>query len=367
MRPDREYLPALDGVRALAIAAVMVFHLTPLGSLPHLVPLGFLGVRLFFVLSGFLITRILLDGRRSVARGEVASREVLRRFYIRRALRILPIYYMTILVAAGLHLSAVRDDLAWYATFTSNWMPLFVDRSGTLGHLWSLAVEEQFYLFWPFLIMLLPEKWVTPAILAAIATGPFTRFLLALTNHDASMGLTPGCLDTLGCGALLARLGDDRGRAMRLVTVGSIAGLPLSVVLASMNPYDNWNSWSFVYGETGLALLFTSLVGYLVFGPPGIVRRVFELPPIRYVGRISYGLYLYHAFAMWVPPVLFRRLHLTYPTTFGPMAVTGTVLSFLLAMLSWRMVEAPINGLKRFFPYATLRARQVEPAGEPAG
>ena len=182
------------------------------------IPFG-AGVHLFYVLSGFLITGILLDVRERADR--VAG---LKAFYIRRALRIFPAFYLTLALAWIADVPPVRETFWWHALYLSN-VQIVVSGEwpGAISHFWSLAVEEQFYLLWPWLIVWVPRRWLVPAIVAAIAVAPLFRLWLAMIGYRETMlgVLTPGWLDSLGVGALLALMRElltrcgDRRRAPR--------------------------------------------------------------------------------------------------------------------------------------------------------
>jgi peptidoglycan/LPS O-acetylase OafA/YrhL len=173
-----EYLPQLDGLRAFAVFAVMLHHFLPLNRvLPEdFVTLGSLGVRLFFVLSGFLITGILLRCRQRASDGETKPSQQLRRFYVRRFLRIFPVYYVTLGIVALLNLPTVRESFFWHVAYLSNFLFSFLGRfEGPLSHFWSLAVEEQFYLLWPWLIVFAPRRFLHGIILMTVISAPVFR------------------------------------------------------------------------------------------------------------------------------------------------------------------------------------------------
>lgn len=174
------YMPQLDALRAIAVLAVMFHHFVPARAqwpLFAAIPFGQLGVKLFFVLSGFLITGILLRARSKLGDQPRAVLSALAGFYARRSLRIFPLYYLVIAVCLVLNVPPVRDELLWLATYTLNlrisyqgWYPEHV------AHFWSLAVEEQFYLLWPWVVLFAPSRrpvpdsrtsyWTTTTILA---------------------------------------------------------------------------------------------------------------------------------------------------------------------------------------------------------
>src|SRR5512137_2924489 len=207
--------PALDGMRGVAVLMVLAFHLLHVdgegGTLERAIlgatRSGWAGVDLFFVLSGFLITGILLDAR--------GGPGYFRAFYARRVLRIFPLYYAYLAVlflAVPALLPALdvrRETQGWLWTYLGN--VLFAREGGFqaspfTGHFWSLAVEEQFYLFWPFLVWLLPRRWLAAACLGLVAGAFALRFAIHRTTFNATAAyvLTPARMDALAMGALVA-------------------------------------------------------------------------------------------------------------------------------------------------------------------
>jgi peptidoglycan/LPS O-acetylase OafA/YrhL len=170
---DRKYMPQLDAIRAAAIFLVMIQHWAP--TLTQIAPWGGIGVRCFFVLSGFLITGILLRARDLIDAARTTRGFQVRQFYIRRSLRIFPIYYLTLIVACALGLQVVRDTFWWHAGYLSNF---YIASTGIwhgyISHLWSLSVEEQFYLIWPALILAAPRRWIPWCFALGIFIAPIT-------------------------------------------------------------------------------------------------------------------------------------------------------------------------------------------------
>src|SRR5438045_1535479 len=153
MSANREHMPALDGLRAVAVAAVLFAHFNPKSWSHPLVRLGHVGVILFFVLSGFLISGILLGSRDDIDDGAVRRSACLRIFYVRRALRIFPIYYLTLFAVTLAGYQPVRERLGWLLSYTENVCAVFFGADFMYAeHFWSLCVEEQFYLVWPAII-----------------------------------------------------------------------------------------------------------------------------------------------------------------------------------------------------------------------
>ena len=201
-----DYMPQLDGLRAFAVGAVLFHHFFQPARIGG-VDLALLGVWLFFVLSGFLITGILLRSRDQVDYSGSPSGFVLRQFYVRRFLRIFPLYYSVLFMAATIDLGDVRDTILWHLTYLSNY--LFAARQywGPMtAHFWSLSVEEQFYILWPALILFAPRRLLLKLIISAIAIGPIFRVAAHFFDFNwiARLTVLPASFDALGLGALLA-------------------------------------------------------------------------------------------------------------------------------------------------------------------
>ena len=373
----RGYRPHLDALRAAAIVAVLLDHLVPVAEWPvHLAPLG---VKLFFVLSGYLITGILLENRCKAAELGVAPGHVLRQFYLRRFLRIFPIYYLAIAVCVIFDLGRSREVWPWLVTYTAN---VFMGQTGEwptpMSHAWSLAVEEQFYIVWPLVLLWIPWRWMLPALVATVALGSgFKVWAYASGANDFVCWFsTPGSLDSLGAGALLAlwQRGPELvpGRAgeflKRLPSAAFAArgwvpwaGVAL-VALAEIPPSMNGTS---PVVELARIAGFSLLVLHASYGFGGVVGRIAGNRWVLLTGMLSYGLYLYHPIvhvfcgrgleaiaegAWW--------LEIADP-------VLALVLSFAVAWFSFRFFERPINNLKRHFPYADPSAAVPERALQP--
>jgi peptidoglycan/LPS O-acetylase OafA/YrhL len=273
-----------------------------------------MGVRLFFVISGFLITGILLRSRDQVEASGQSPLFALRSFYIRRFLRIFPIYYLALLVAWVANVGPARQTLFWHLTYLSNiYTTLTGDVPGALAPYWTLAVEEQFYLVWPWLLLFLPRKYLLPAILTTIVLGPAVRMggiLLDVT--PLRVGRLPfACLDTLGLGSLLALASQSPSAAPKLLKHLLRLSLPVGIPLFAVSllvhvsdfnhlsiPFPSWTGkLSVVTFDLGLALLSVRLVAAAVAGFRGAIGSMLNLPALVYLGGISYGIYVYHVFA----------------------------------------------------------------------
>ncbi len=364
-RPGRFY-PALDGLRALAAAAVLISHFFPERSaIQRAFHWGRFGVLLFFVLSGFLITGLLLRGREAAASGSTTRGAVFRTFMARRVLRIAPIYYLVVLAGWWVGYGPIRELILWHLTYTGNIaMTYFGARLSQATHLWSLCVEEQFYLLWPMVILLAPAKR-----LATIAFG-LVAFSFAYEGVGTLQGRTfeqthlvlQGCMDALGLGALLAICArrEERGvrrglTAERLSSLAALIGGPLFLFAqgyryeAGLGATDHLTYR--LPGDIGLALVSLALVYLATTTGPSLMRRGLELAPLRYIGRISYGIYLYHLFLIPIGREVARRYEVPELERGSTMFLLYGAISIVLAALSWHLVESPINGQKRRFPY----------------
>ncbi len=356
------YLPQLDGLRAVAVACVLAFHFIP--GVDRYAPLGSMGVRLFFVISGFLITGILLTWR---GRPLAAA---LRTFYLRRALRIFPVFYFALAAAAAINIGPVRDTFAWHLTYLSNvYFYLRGDWHGSVSHLWSLAVEEQFYLVWPWLILCAPERWLRPAMLAMVAVAPLSR--LAFPNAMDSV-LPTSCLDSLGMGGLIALAAPHPAAPMKgsptewggVGGVGGVRGVGgvgavLVVITLTMRYVAVGGQYQIVGLDFGVSLLSAWLVASAASGFTGAAGRVLSLVPIIAVGRISYGLYVYHGFT---PYVLGRYVpgFITMPVLVRVALLV--IVTSLMALASWRWLEQPFLRLKANLQRTNSPDREITPS-----
>jgi peptidoglycan/LPS O-acetylase OafA/YrhL len=355
VRSGQRYMPGLDGLRALAVLAVIAYH-EQFGWAPG----GMLGVGVFFTLSGYLITDLLLG--QWVASGRLNLGD----FWLRRARRLLPALFVMLAVvtawatvASPSRLAALRGAVAAAATYSSNWYYIATHSSyfarfappGPLDHLWSLAVEEQFYLVWPWLVLLgvcCPRsrrasavRWLALPTLALAAGSAVLMLVLYHPGYDPTRVYEGS--DTRACGLLvgaaLAMVWPSRREAgparwARIALDGAgLAGL--AVV--------GWMIWrvgqysSFTY-QGGLVVLSVATAGVLAAAacPGSLVGAALGWRPLRWIGVRSYGIYLWHF------PVIVLTTPANAPEDL-PRAAVQVAASIGLAALSWRFVEEPIR------------------------
>lgn len=365
------YLPQLDSLRALAVLGVFVQHFLSQGNIfVSTVPLGDLGVRMFFVLSGFLITGILLNARAGIRSGSISKATTTWHFYMRRFLRLFPVFYVSL--AVGLIFSQeLREYIWWFILYLQNIQNARLGHFSFGAHLWTLAVEEQFYLVWPLFIFFISDRLLWPTMVLTMVLGVVSRVVfigLDLTHFQASM-LTPSHLDTLGAGGVLAilyaqreKLSEQFSRTLRLCF---LAGLTLLFVVFTTKLAGFPSTPEFILGELGAGLVFMWVIGNAAIGFRGPLGWVLDMSLLQYLGKISYGLYVYHYFVPRIALTIAERTGVVVPGSEWVQFLLYSTVSILIAMVSWHLMEQPILALKKKFSYERLPAIRMphEPAG----
>jgi len=353
-----KYMKQLDGLRAMAVLAVLWTHYLPEEYWLFGIYWGGLGVRLFFVLSGFLITGILLRSRHYVIQGQQCSLFAIRQFYIRRFLRIFPLYYATLAVTALIAIPPVKETMAWNIPYLSNvYFALQGRFHGFIGHFWSLAVEEQFYLLWPWLIIFLPSRLLLPTTIIAIGVAPLFRIVSSImgVNQVAIWVLTPNACDTLCLGALLAYLNSHEDELLiskkKILYSFFFIGLLITIVFPILLCSAANGLVVTSLADTGRGLIFTCLVAAAAHGFKGFVGKLLESEPMVYLGKISYGIYIIHAFMPEIAHRIIGRFGLEDYRSPLVIAIFSTVATIVVATITWQVLEKPMNDLKRFFQY----------------
>jgi peptidoglycan/LPS O-acetylase OafA/YrhL len=356
------YFIQMDGLRCIAVMSVLICHWITY-NVVAMIPLGSMGVNLFFVLSGFLITRILLISKEE-NRGRSISGEI-KRFYIRRTLRIFPIYYFVIIILAIKNFEPVREDLAWLLTYTFNikFALPSVWESGqvnSIAHLWSLSVEEQFYLFFPFLIFSIPKRRIKGFLYLLILAGLISRSLCLILGapQNSIYVLTTNCSDAFGIGALLAygflyepELVQKILRKNYLYIIAVL--LFIADLIYSRLYIDNYKECRTIMERFLFSVCCFWIVGKAAFSDyKGITKKFLENRIVIYIGRISYGMYIYHFFALpiWVnkSPVASAFSNATNHNPIAE-ALLLFILTLIVSSISWKLIEQPINNLKNKF------------------
>ena len=358
-----KYIKGLDTLRAFAVIIVLIGHWglpVKLGSTAGLLfrgifPPGKFGVDLFFVLSGFLITSILLDAVNS--KGNKLT--ILRTFIVRRTLRIFPIYYITICVLLLMGYPYIKQHLFWFLSYTSNVLMYKEERWNDLTHTWSLSVEEQFYLIWPWLVVYIYPRFLIYLFFISILVGISTTLLVKFQvqpNYFVFL-LMPACMQAFGIGGLYAYV--CRRDNLKRIFLKSINILfPIALLFHFYWGFSadggHFNYW---YRTVDSIISVWLIHNVIVIRPGWIKDNILENRFFMWVGRVSYGIYLYHYILPWIYQKAVNKIvgegspaghFLLSPYVSYLMLLT---LLFSLSWASFEFVEKPILKLKRFFEY----------------
>lgn len=387
------YLPALDGLRGIAILLVLVYHCSELVHLKttsnpfdwfswRIFQLGWVGVDLFFVLSGFLITGILIEAK--------TKPRYFQTFYARRSLRIFPLYYVVIfftfalfpLIADALaakspsasealeELPSLDGKLAWYLFYASNFLAAI---EGNMGHrllavTWSLAIEEQFYLVWPLIVYKCRLKTVLVISWAMVLVAFICRFLMVLAIREGYWDgnrtgpyVLPFCrMDALAVGAIIAVLWRQPSKVELLRQWSKrvvIFGLPFFLLAVFSGRFGNRDGIVQTFGFSLLAFFFGGvLVLTLLLKSDGRLFRTVTNGGLLQIGKFAYAIYLFHLplmfgfEALWFKNFLETKIFGSSIPTLVVFTGVVTIAVFIAAKLSWIFIERPFLKLKRFFP-----------------
>jgi len=321
----------LDGIRAVAIVLVFLIHV-------NIGRFGWQGVPLFFVLSGFLITTILRRGR--------TKESFWRPFYVKRATRILPPLLIAFLLAFLFSTVAWRQVGVYEVLFLANVAALLhQDGTASLTVLWSLAVEEQFYLFWPFAIRYLSRRRLIQILAGVLIAEPIIRAIVSpfCKTSWPIYYLTPFQLDGLAAGSLLALLVEDDGTTEVLRKwSGRIFGLIAATFAAlSLTSGFHRDANTVLFNSLGYWLVYLGaafLIAHVLLRPSSPISRMLEWKPAVFLGTISYGFYLFHPVGISLMERLGRSMNFVHYRTLSPLAFVG-IAGF--SWLSFRFYEQP--------------------------
>jgi peptidoglycan/LPS O-acetylase OafA/YrhL len=375
----RGHILQMDGLRGLAILLVLFYHFAARFSVRFrefhdsgdvvvqasrkLLGAGWCGVDLFFVLSGFLITGILCDTKKST--------NYFSSFYLRRLLRIFPLYY-GFLFAALILLPLVwkssqgsaflQENQAWYWAYLTNWLCAIKGGFNSIkaGYLWSLAVEEQFYLIWPFVVYFLSRRALLFTCMALLLCSVTARFVLTAfgVSGGALYVMTCTHLDPLLIGALLAlafrtsKWTTKHLRLYRLVALLSVAGLALLFLVEG--EFKFWQTSIATVGILLLSLLFGyALSAALVSRQPSMLYKALTTAPLRSFGQYSYAIYVFHppigdALASYFNPAWYKGVSNSLMVPFLCFTASAIFVSWTAGFISWHVYEKHFLKLKKY-------------------
>jgi peptidoglycan/LPS O-acetylase OafA/YrhL len=349
--------PGLTSFRAFAFLAVYLYH-------AHVLSVGYLGVQAFFVLSGFLLTPILIDMKQSMS-----TRHYFTKFYGRRALRIFPLYYLYLGIVALYCLrlmmraqfefepvsAAYFNELPWALTYTYNFFNAAHPEQVTplLSHFWSLAVEEQFYLVWPLILLATPKRWLKTMLLVFIAMGPLLRILVASLwgtkvvpgiqgPVELAVYLLPfSHLDAFALGGFFALFRTSISKAAALRLLLAVVALGLCSEYLANGQIRDWTGLGYmplmldsgksIWGYSVLNVAFGCILLQVRDGK--FLRLLFENRVVRYLGEISYGLYVFHFIVLGY----YTLYHPEYSA--NKRMVVALLVTILLSAISYELME----------------------------
>jgi peptidoglycan/LPS O-acetylase OafA/YrhL len=374
-------IPGLDGLRAIAFLLVFALHTGYL-------EIGWVGVSLFYVLSGFLITGILLDMKKSLA-----SKDYFFKFYGRRFLRIFPLYYFYLFLVIAVctwlisvhyrprYMQIALDQIRYAAVYVYDFFfaTAAFQHSNFLDHFWSLSVEEQFYILWPFLLLRVPDRSLKKLFLAFIFMGPIFRLgfyfvhasgifssFLAESPAQAVYPLPFSHMDAFALGAYISRFSIPKAKQQFFIllalvpltgfTAQYLATGGIGAFSAFGYPLLLPNSYQFIWGYSLINYLFAVLI-YGVVREKWLVRFL-EVRPLGYLGRISYGLYVYHFPIVWFS-IRITDFGIPYERAKPFAALIALLATITVASLSYFLLERPALNLKdRFFVFKKSGERE---------
>lgn len=353
-------MPQLDSLRTFAVALVVIYHWFPTGSGINWLPNGTIGVMVFFVISGFLISRILINNRNAIEVGKSTLGNTYRNFFVRRALRIFPLYYLTI-SAVWLIIpesSDINEHPLYFYLYgynillyqTGNWSDL-------LSPFWTLGVEEQLYLVWPWIVLLTPRRHLLWAIGVLLLGGILFRGY-GYSQGDLDGVLTPASFDAFGFGALWAWYTTDGSNRMdefrKRLPWAAVSAFVLMIGLL-MLPGDQ--VMVVLFQRTLISVIALYFVVGGSFGFTGLLGAILNNQAFQYIGRISYGIYVFHMIVPgYIVPLILKvmnkvlRGHVPDLGYWGHRLFSLAVL-IAVASVSWYALEKPINSLKRYYSY----------------
>ena len=335
----------IDSLRFFAVLPVLISHwnLFKISQSTQFL-LASNGVNLFFCISGFLITLGLIKAKEK----EQNVQTLLWKFYIRRFLRIFPIYYLLLLILWLFNHQKVAEGILWYLSYSTNFYCIKIQGWGGLPHLWSLAIEEQFYLIWPFGILFTPRRFIPFIVgIIIIISLAFKTYWVYTADSFWTFYMNPiAVLDILGLGALLSFYYHFRNEELRAILNNKIFTFIILIqfLMVLYFRYDkNYNSIYEVISRFSFGLFCAWLIGRAVFGFTGIVGYILSLRPLKYIGKISYGVYLIH---ILIPGML---MGLKYPKDPFSRFCLYSILAIAICSISWYLFEIRILKLKDKF------------------
>lgn len=352
-----KYFAKIDSLRFVAALMVLISHWLYYFPVVRALDLGEMGVDLFFTISGFLITLQLLNFKSKVEENSLGRGAIFKEFYIRRAFRIFPLYYLIVIFSAAFNEGEIREALPYNLAFLSNFYIIEVQHWPSIfSHFWSLSVEEHFYLFWPLMVVFISNKWLPYVTLGLIALTFYIK-LFVVGEGSGYFFLhvhTISCIDLIMYGCLLAWLYKNHFHKLQeIFQFGGFAFLSVGLIIAGVvyKYYFKFSLEDYVVLRSLTGVAFTFLVGSLVFSRISKKWSILENKWLIIGGKLSFGIYLIHNF---IPGLLLgvKDLHLHWSLEFLAYFLATVGIS---AILHWG-VELPLKRVgKRKFSSVLLK------------
>lgn len=342
----KKHIIGLNGIRAIAVFLVIISHRFPENHFLKSFPIGSYGVDIFFVLSGFLISRGLFFQIKS---GEINNGQMLKNFFFKRCLRIFPVYYTLLLflyLTKGIIGNNFRENILWYVFYGANYLNYFQNKwFGALAHLWSLSVEEQFYVFFPILLLFIFRKRILLLLAIFIIVGTLYPFFV-IGNSGI---LTLSCINAFGIGGLLAYVEIYKNSfVFSFYKYSLFLSIPILLLLIVHNLY---NTIPFFPERLAISIIAIFIMTQCLIKPNSFgVNKILGNSFLNFIGIISYGIYLYHNivpkywnFVLHKLKIDFNNFQFSYLEFF-----LQTSIIIVLSYFSWILLEKPILNFKKY-------------------
>lgn len=345
------YFKQIDSLRFFAVFLVLCSHWL------HVVPeieqlkLGTIGVELFFVISGFLISLQLFQFKATIDANENSLKSILKNFYVRRVLRIFPLYYFILILATFINKGELQDAFFWNLSYITNFYFIKLQYwPGNFSQFWSLSVEEHFYIFWPLIILLSNKKniigWIIGITCISVAFRLFSFYdsydFMLLTIHTVS------CLDLFMMGALLAYVYFYKPsffiKAFNNYYLKIMILLAFSILFFVFVKVPQWELFNWVFQRCFMGVVYLCVLGFFVSGIKGRIGILLENRLLIRLGKLSYGIYLIHNF---VPGIFLPIKAMNIPLVLE--FLLYFVVTVVLSEMLYRFIEKPARALNRFF------------------
>jgi len=342
----KQYIIGLNGLRAIAVFFVIISHRFPEDHIFRSLPLGDYGVNFFFVLSGYLISRGLFFQLKSYDNNFNLNVKILKNFFIKRFLRIFPVYYLLLLflyLTDGIIGNHFKENILWYVLYAANFLIYTQDKwFGALAHLWSLSVEEQYYIFFPLVIVFLFRNKILMLLISLIIVGTIYPFLI----DGKSNILTISCVNSFSVGGLLAYIEINKNSFLapfyKYILYLSIL---MGVIIICNNYYFTIPFFSERLAISIIAVYLITLC--LLKENSFVVKKILNNNFLNFVGIISYGVYLYHNIVPKYLNFILLKMNIKQYSFSYSLFLLQTSLIIIISYLSWIIFEKPILKLKK--------------------